>query len=161
MARITCFSILINRNSSTRGNARNLQWCTNRPILILTPSQQSILKPLSWVQSRIFYNFILVHSVIYFAPKSTFYIYTRLNTQAISSQQRLLHVKSIVLWAVTPCSSVEVTDVSEQRTASTFRACLLLVADFLLDLLVDIEDGVPSVFRNVGEPDYNVLQPRR
>lgn len=102
MARITCFSILINRNSSTRGNARNLQWCTNGPTLILTPSQQSILKALSWVQSRIFHNFL--HFVTYFAPKSTFYTYTRLDTQEIFSKQRLLHV----FWAETTCSSAEV-----------------------------------------------------
>jgi hypothetical protein len=52
------------------------------------------------------------------------------------------------------------TDVSEQGTTSIFKACFLLLADFLLDLLVDIEDGISSFFRNVGEPDYRVLQPR-
>jgi hypothetical protein len=80
MARITCSSIVINRSSSARGNARKLQWCTNRSILNLTPSQQSILKPLSRVQSRIFYTFL--QFFIYLVPKSTFYIHAYLDRTA-------------------------------------------------------------------------------
>jgi len=61
MAKITFFSTLINRNSSTRDEARNPQWCTNKPIHILTTCQQSILKSISKAQPKKLYNF--AHSV--------------------------------------------------------------------------------------------------